>query len=70
MLLLAKANNIFEKENNSGGGGKIPLRENGKIVVSHTPRAFPTPVRESQTPQEEEVESLDSFLDSVLVTFI
>ncbi|XP_005093649.2 dynein assembly factor 4, axonemal [Aplysia californica] len=46
----AKANNIFEKENKSGNAP----RESGKIVVTHTPRVFPTPTRESQTPQEEE----------------
>ncbi|XP_036365727.1 dynein assembly factor 4, axonemal-like isoform X2 [Octopus sinensis] len=32
----------------------IPTRESGKIEVNFTPRVFPTPVRESQTPQEEE----------------
>ncbi|XP_060067258.1 dynein axonemal assembly factor 4-like [Ylistrum balloti] len=41
--------NIFEE--NAGG---IPKREVGKIEVSFTARVFPTPVRESQTPQEEE----------------
>lgn len=41
---------IFEE---SAGG--VPKREVGKIEVSFTARVFPTPVRESQTPQEEEV---------------
>ncbi|KAK3755884.1 hypothetical protein RRG08_056152 [Elysia crispata] len=47
----ARAANIFEKQ---GKDGKAPPRESGKIVVNHTPRVFPTPVRESQTEQEEE----------------
>ncbi|RUS79575.1 hypothetical protein EGW08_012669 [Elysia chlorotica] len=47
----ARSANIFEKQ---GKDGKAPPRENGKIIVNHTPRAFPTPVRESQTEQEEE----------------
>ncbi|GFN83463.1 dyslexia susceptibility 1 candidate gene 1 protein homolog [Plakobranchus ocellatus] len=50
-LRKARAGNIFEKE---GKDGRAPPRENGKIVVKHTPRVFPTPVRESQTEQEEE----------------
>lgn len=47
----ARSLNIFEKQ---GKDGKAPPRENGKIVVKHTPRVFPTPVRESQSEQEEE----------------
>ena len=42
--------NIFVEE----AEGK-PMREVGKISVSFTPRVFPTPVRESQTAQEDEV---------------
>ncbi|XP_059173661.1 dynein axonemal assembly factor 4-like isoform X2 [Physella acuta] len=34
--------------------GQEPPRENGKITVTHTPRIFPTPTRESQVHQEEE----------------
>ncbi|KAK3097301.1 hypothetical protein FSP39_008500 [Pinctada imbricata] len=44
-----KGKNIFEE---SSGGN--PTREVGKIEVKFTPRVFPTPVRESQTPLEEE----------------
>ena len=51
-MYVARAANIFEKQ---GKDGKAPPRESGKIVVNHTPRVFPTPVRESQTEQEEEV---------------
>ncbi|OWF47556.1 dyslexia susceptibility 1 candidate gene 1 protein homolog [Mizuhopecten yessoensis] len=40
---------IFEET-----AGGIPKREVGKIEVSFTARVFPTPVRESQTPQEDE----------------
>ncbi|BFZ01485.1 hypothetical protein BsWGS_04524 [Bradybaena similaris] len=47
----ARASNIFEKDGQISGA---PLRENGKITVTHTSRVFPTPARESQTPQEEE----------------
>ncbi|CAG5134875.1 unnamed protein product, partial [Candidula unifasciata] len=46
-----RASNIFEKEGLITGA---PLRESGKITVTHTSRVFPTPARESQTPQEEE----------------
>lgn len=44
--------NIFE-ETAEG----VPRREVGKIEVKFTKRIFPTAARESQTPQEEEVNS-------------
>ena len=50
-ILPAKSQSIFEKENKDNSAP----RENGKIVIKHTARVFPTPTRESQTPQEEEV---------------
>ncbi|XP_046357216.2 dynein axonemal assembly factor 4-like [Haliotis rufescens] len=43
-----KKANIFETEKG------MPTRQTGRIEVSHTPRVFPTPVRESQAPMEEE----------------
>ncbi|KAI0231567.1 Dynein assembly factor 4, axonemal [Lamellibrachia satsuma] len=46
---LRKKKNIFHEETK----GK-PMREPGRISVTFTPRVFPTPVRESQTAQEEE----------------
>ncbi|KAK2181230.1 hypothetical protein NP493_405g02012 [Ridgeia piscesae] len=46
---LKKKKSIFHEETE----GK-PMREPGRINVSFTPRVFPTPVRESQTLQEEE----------------
>ncbi|GFR58882.1 dyslexia susceptibility 1 candidate gene 1 protein homolog [Elysia marginata] len=47
----ARSANIFEKQSKDGAA---PPRDNGKIVVKHTPRVFPTPGRESQSEQEEE----------------
>ncbi|XP_046545728.1 dynein axonemal assembly factor 4-like isoform X2 [Haliotis rubra] len=43
-----KKTSIFET------GKGAPTRQSGRIEVSHTPRVFPTPVRESQAPMEEE----------------
>ena len=42
--------NIFEEASNG-----IPTRDVGRIEIKFTPRAFPTPVRESQSHLEEEV---------------
>lgn len=42
--------NIFEEASNG-----IPTRDVGRIEIKFTPRVFPTPVRESQTHLEEEV---------------
>lgn len=47
-FLLGK--NIFEEASNG-----IPTRDVGRIEIKFTPRAFPTPVRESQSHLEEEV---------------
>ncbi|XP_022331468.2 dynein axonemal assembly factor 4-like [Crassostrea virginica] len=44
-----KSKNIFEEASNG-----IPTRDVGRIEIKFTPRAFPTPVRESQSHLEEE----------------
>ena len=48
--------NIFEEASNG-----IPTRDVGRIEIKFTPRAFPTPVRESQSHLEEEVRCISYY---------
>lgn len=48
---LANSNNIFKSESKVN----FPIRNTDKIIVSFTPRVFPTPERESTKEDEEKV---------------
>ena len=48
--VVEKKANIFQEE-----AGDNPVRQSQTISISHTPRVFPTPLRESVAPNEEEV---------------
>lgn len=53
LLCAVRGGNIFTEAANEMGGTQ--KRQSGKIEVSFTERAFPTPVRESTKPLEDEV---------------
>ena len=65
LLFPSSEKNIFIEE----AEGK-PMREVGKISVTFTPRVFPTPVRESQTAQEDEVHFYISSLNLHIFTHL